>query len=226
MHASRRRHPTQDEGRPFEAPGLRGGSEKFAMFFALDSSWLAQVSWAIIACVSMGWMCREKLSASNRLKSKLPVQVPSRTDMEFTFRYWPVLPPVGGHRECDLRPSWASGACGRALQSSPPPGKCQIMACASGMALRKRRCGLHAEEVGGRSNARRHSGGGWSRRKRRRRFDSRASARLMSQFESLLPTLCGSSAHSSRRAVDAPIRLTASSLRWALSAIAVCFPHL
>jgi hypothetical protein len=31
MHASRRRHPTQDEGRPFEAPGLRGGSEKFAM---------------------------------------------------------------------------------------------------------------------------------------------------------------------------------------------------
>ena len=31
MHASRRRHPTQDEGRPFKAPGLRGGSEKFAM---------------------------------------------------------------------------------------------------------------------------------------------------------------------------------------------------
>jgi hypothetical protein len=50
-----------------------------------------------------------------------------------------------------------------------------------------RRCGLHAEEVGGRSNARRHSGGGWSQRKRRRRFDSRASARLMSQFEFLLP---------------------------------------
>jgi hypothetical protein len=189
MHASRRRHPTQDEGRPFEAPGLRGGSEKFAMFFALDSSWLAQVSSAIIACVSLGSLCREKLSASNRLKSRLLGSV--CTDMEFRFRHWPVLPPVGGRRECDLRPSWASGACGRALQSSPPPGKCQIMACASGMALRKRRCGLHAEEVGGRSNARRHSGGGWSRRKRRRRFDSRASARLMSQFESLLPTRSG-----------------------------------
>ena len=77
MHASRCRHPTQDEGRPFEAPGLRGGSEKFAMFFALDSSWLAQVSSAIIACVSLGSLCREKLSASNRLKSRLPVWVPS-----------------------------------------------------------------------------------------------------------------------------------------------------
>jgi hypothetical protein len=39
------------------------------MIFMLDSSWLAQVSSAIIACVSMDSLCREKLSASNRLKS-------------------------------------------------------------------------------------------------------------------------------------------------------------
>jgi hypothetical protein len=53
------------------------------MFFALDSSWLAQVSSAIIACVSLGSLCREKLSASNRLKSRPLGSV--CTDMEFTF---------------------------------------------------------------------------------------------------------------------------------------------
>ena len=137
MHASRRRHPTQDEGQALRGPRIKGwfrkirhgssrltahGSRRFPRRSSLAYQWS---------------LCREKLSASNRLKSRLPVWVPSCTDMEFTFRYWPVLPPVGGRRECDFRPSWARGACGRALQSSPPPGKCQIMACASGMALRK-----------------------------------------------------------------------------------------
>jgi hypothetical protein len=34
------------------------------MIFVLDSSWLAQVSSPIIACVSMDSLCREKFSAS------------------------------------------------------------------------------------------------------------------------------------------------------------------
>ena len=38
------------EPRASVRPGLKAGSEKSAMIFVLDSTWLAQVSLAIIAC--------------------------------------------------------------------------------------------------------------------------------------------------------------------------------
>jgi hypothetical protein len=65
------------EPRAFFLPEIKGGSEKSTMILALDSSWLAQVSSAIIACVRVSLKdppCRDCQSPSRRKTAASPVQ--------------------------------------------------------------------------------------------------------------------------------------------------------